>query len=123
MTTENHRQISVLICNALLYFVSNLWPFDQSLLFSTLLKALKCSRAIQTWMKLIKNNLIATASMISIRFWIVAVNKAAYMQIVPLCPEESVPKHLANYTLKLLLPLKQKRWSILCLLSRVKIQP
>lgn len=35
------------------------------------------------------------------------------MLIVLLCPEESVPKHLANYTLKLLLPLKQKCWSIL----------
>lgn len=46
----------------------NLCSFDQALLSSTLQNALQRNSAVQTWMKLIKKNLVATTSIISMRF-------------------------------------------------------
>lgn len=56
---------SVMSCCILLF---NLCSFDQSLLSSTLQNALQRNSTVQTWMKLIKENLVATASISSIRF-------------------------------------------------------
>lgn len=67
---EKHRQISAFTCKGLLYFAFLICAHLTSHFYLAYCKThCNVNSAIQTWMKLIKKNLVATASIITTRFW------------------------------------------------------